>query len=1298
MTFNTPPRPARARKSARAPLIGLIGVLLARSVSGQQPVPVGAGSYASLPPASEGDGPQEMLKKTIYVLPGEKRPIPTNDWWTDLLVSKYAGDLWAYPFVVSANENGIRITRPNEWSEDGSRMEVRHSLRIEGAVVPRATPEVTALSTFDGKTFDEGWKTKGAAFGAGPVAGSIEGQSPVAGFKGAGFASSFHGGDGGTGTLSSPGFTLQKKYIHFLVAGGNHPDQTCVNLLVDNKVVKSATGENSEHLQWVTWDVSPWRGRPARIEVVDAIGGGWAHIMVDAIMLADDEKPPAGGGNSFSPADARALRWGDWTLTFRMAQSADQLMDVTLGRGLPYVWLEFKQVSPKIVLEEGAECFTGSGAPAQFPTTSDQLVVEQGGQVYGILAPPGTKFEKENNAITVTLGQGYPLLTVCAPRDRNSLSQFAESAGAIPRDSRVDWTYSPEKAEVRTHWTLQTDAVRGSNHSVWQGWIPHHLRRTKHALKLSGPTYATPRGQMKTALGTAFDIAFTFRGILPILPVPDVAGFDRQRMMGYIDEFAKKQGYGGDTYWGGKDVQVNAQYLLMARMMDHPAVPKLQERLHGAMADWFTYTPGEPEHFFAAYPNWKALVGFNESYWSYQFTDQHFHYGYFTISTALLGLQEPEFISGYGEMARLVSKEYANADRADLNFPFMRTFDFWEGHSYAGGFSSPGGNNQESSSEAIQSWAGLFLLGQALGDEKMIGAGAFGYASETEAIREYWFDAEVENFPDAYKHSVASILFNGGMAYATYFSGDPCWIHGIQWLPTWPFLDYLIEDPAWGKQELHGAIAERKVKEGSDTLKSMGPALGNVVLGFAAWADPDWAAKQLDELWAANDPVAHNSDVGGLSYYFTHAMRTLGQRRWDIHTVPPTGAAYQDSAGRVRYIVLNMRDALQLGSVYQNDKRIGHLALPPRQLTSATQLLPAGSDRGGVMGFWPADGATNASRFLDEVQVLMNEPVDPSSAGPLAIEGPGITGAAAETGAPSPSIAFKLQGRIQPGASYRVTMKTPSGSSASAAFRVEPQPPLALTDAVPPLNGVGVSEALSRVELEFNGVMRGASLAGARIMGPGGVSLTPIGLRDGRRVAFVLNGRLQPNQSYEVIIPAGASTVSGQSLGRELRYLFSTTPETCPPNVFTESFVGAGHSQDTEMISDLRNAESPHGGKFAMKLSAGEKDASIYFFNGPGDQGDRRRPVDLRAYDAIELWMKGDADSVWVKVGHPVFDKAFAQSRLDGIGAEYRVFHLNLPENREQINTLLALSVPAGRTVFLDDVRYVKLERKQPKP
>ncbi len=55
-------------------------------------------------------------------------------------------------------------------------------------------------------------------------------QGGVGGYIGSGLANSFHDEDRGTGTLTSPEFTISKSYINFLVGGGEHAyDPTTVD-------------------------------------------------------------------------------------------------------------------------------------------------------------------------------------------------------------------------------------------------------------------------------------------------------------------------------------------------------------------------------------------------------------------------------------------------------------------------------------------------------------------------------------------------------------------------------------------------------------------------------------------------------------------------------------------------------------------------------------------------------------------------------------------------------------------------------------------------------------------------------------------------------------------------------------------------------------------------------------------------------------------------------------------------------------------------------------------------------------
>jgi fructan beta-fructosidase len=54
--------------------------------------------------------------------------------------------------------------------------------------------------------------------------------------------------------------------------------------------VRTATGDEAEHLDWQTWDVKDLRDKSARIQIVDDESGGWGHINVDQITLTDAPK------------------------------------------------------------------------------------------------------------------------------------------------------------------------------------------------------------------------------------------------------------------------------------------------------------------------------------------------------------------------------------------------------------------------------------------------------------------------------------------------------------------------------------------------------------------------------------------------------------------------------------------------------------------------------------------------------------------------------------------------------------------------------------------------------------------------------------------------------------------------------------------------------------------------------------------------------------------------------------------------------------------------------------------------
>lgn len=163
---------------------------------------------------------------------------------------------------------------------------------VLGLSTMAAASQDIVLADFEGEDYGD-WVTTGTAFGQGPAKGTLPNQMPVTGYIGERLVNSFHDGDRSIGTLTSPEFRIERKFITFYVGGGKFPGRTCVNLVVDGRIARTMAGQNdrpggSERLLWHVWDVSDMIGKTAKIQAVDQVARGWGHITLDHVVMTDD--------------------------------------------------------------------------------------------------------------------------------------------------------------------------------------------------------------------------------------------------------------------------------------------------------------------------------------------------------------------------------------------------------------------------------------------------------------------------------------------------------------------------------------------------------------------------------------------------------------------------------------------------------------------------------------------------------------------------------------------------------------------------------------------------------------------------------------------------------------------------------------------------------------------------------------------------------------------------------------------------------------------------------------------------
>ena len=158
---------------------------------------------------------------------------------------------------------------------------------------PLPLPEgATVLYDFENGRLG-GWKATGSAWGGHPASGPLGNQGPVRRYGGRYYLSSYHGGDQSTGTLTSPSFVLTGSNLTFRISGGKNDKTLRAELWIDGMKLKVATGNQSEGMEDVMWNIAPYAGKQAHMVLVDEETGPWGHINVDEIWLRRDVTPAA---------------------------------------------------------------------------------------------------------------------------------------------------------------------------------------------------------------------------------------------------------------------------------------------------------------------------------------------------------------------------------------------------------------------------------------------------------------------------------------------------------------------------------------------------------------------------------------------------------------------------------------------------------------------------------------------------------------------------------------------------------------------------------------------------------------------------------------------------------------------------------------------------------------------------------------------------------------------------------------------------------------------------------------------
>lgn len=492
-------------------------------------------------------------------------------------------------------------------------------------------------------------------------------------------------------------------------------------------------------------------------------------------------------------------------LTYYTADSR-AIATVTVVAGLPYIY---------VVSHDDAtfDVSTDSATPTRHGST---LTYASDSAAMSIAPFHGASTAGDNNKATITAPKDS-YITLYAAKNTDDSAKLANNAAH--RVTETDVSFRQEGEDYITSIAYAT----ADNKPTWYARLPHQGGGG------SGPKYDTIYGQVTLQEGDELEYKTPGVPLTPQLDVAKLSDPNKQLLIATLkQDTGQLQPYPADTYFGGKMLYRDAQLLTIAKQLGQTTIAaQLQARIHTELSVRFTPSPGSDRSFYYD-SRAHGIVGVTPAFGSEMFNDHHFHYGYFIYAASVLAQYDKGFKDQYGEQINLLVADIANSV-TDANFPTDRMYDPYFGHSWASGDSPfADGNNQESSSEAVNAWVGMGLWANQTGNSNMAARAGWMLSGETAATGAYWLNFDTNSFPysSGYDKQIAVLNWGAKRDYATFFSSSPKAMLGIQLIPMSPTTaSYLSQYKGKISAELKEARSDPSVSQQFDDYLLMYEAL-----------------------------------------------------------------------------------------------------------------------------------------------------------------------------------------------------------------------------------------------------------------------------------------------------------------------------------------------------------------------------------------------------------------------------------------------------------------------------------------
>jgi endo-1,3(4)-beta-glucanase len=495
------------------------------------------------------------------------------------------------------------------------------------------------------------------------------------------------------------------------------------------------------------------------------------------------------------------------------ANQSKQLGKVTLAEGSPFVFYRASEDSSLNVTDIG---------PSTKDASSSYLRYTKAGHDYVIHTQDGANITVNGSAASITVPKDS-LVTFYALPDSGSDTLQEFSGNELSSVSVSDTTSSNNSTQTTFEYN-----TANSKPTVFVPMSYSNATSTSNQIKVYDSIY----GPMKAVTGTSFKTSVRTAKPSNQLDLSHLSDEHKKQLIaGLPDDIARTSITANDSYFAGKQLARAATLLDIAEQLGQTDD---SNKLKSILRDGFAKRLNS--QYFYYDPTLKGIAAQTKAFGSEDFNDHHFHYGYFIYAASIFGSYDSEFLKDYQKHVNLLVADIASY-APSVNFPVERNYDPYAGHSWAAGLAPfSDGNNQESSSEAINAWNGVAMWAQVTHNPKLASSATWMLSNEAATAQAAWRTVDTTPaYLKGFTSPLTSLNFGGKRTYSTFFSDEANTKLGIQLLPMSPMMRQFTSDGP--------SIAT--VVSASIRNDNYNVALGDYVLMYSALTQPEKAARLL---------------------------------------------------------------------------------------------------------------------------------------------------------------------------------------------------------------------------------------------------------------------------------------------------------------------------------------------------------------------------------------------------------------------------------------------------------------------